>query len=80
MVAQPGGVTETLLRTEVTEITPLRLSLMPEGLDAGLTPQDTADLIAFIRRSAPAPFGRTDAALTDKARMEFIRTGASDRR
>ncbi len=76
VVAQPGGLLESLLRTELKEITPLRLSLMPEGLDAVLTPQDTADLIAFIRGSAPAAFGRADAAVAERARLDFIRSGS----
>jgi putative membrane-bound dehydrogenase-like protein len=45
----PGGVRETLLRSDLAEIRASNLSLMPEGLEAALTPQDIADLIAFIK-------------------------------
>ncbi len=45
----PGGLRENLLRTDLAEIRASNISLMPEGLEAGLTPQDIADLIAFIK-------------------------------
>jgi putative membrane-bound dehydrogenase-like protein len=53
-VAAPGGGTETILRGDVKSRKAAPVSLMPEGLEAGLTPQDAADLIAFLR-SAPKP-------------------------
>jgi len=49
----PGGVARTLRASEIGKIErPLR-SLMPDGLEAGLTPPDMADLLAFL--TAPAP-------------------------
>jgi putative membrane-bound dehydrogenase-like protein len=53
-LASPGGVVETILRADVKSRKPAPLSLMPEGIESGLRPQDMADLIAFLR-SAPAP-------------------------
>jgi putative membrane-bound dehydrogenase-like protein len=48
-VVQAGGLKETLLRTEISAIRASELSLMPEGLEGMLTPQDMADLIAFLK-------------------------------
>jgi putative membrane-bound dehydrogenase-like protein len=53
-IAAPGGGMETVLRADVKSRTPTSVSLMPDGLEAGLTPQDLADLIAFLR-TAPKP-------------------------
>jgi putative heme-binding domain-containing protein len=43
-----GGVQETVLRRDIAQLTGSSLSLMPEGLEAGITPQQMADLIAFL--------------------------------
>ena len=44
-----GGKDEVILRREIKELTSSRLSLMPEGFENVLKPQDMADLIACIR-------------------------------
>ncbi len=44
-----GGAEETILRAELKSLTGSGLSLMPEGLEAALQPQDVADLIAYIK-------------------------------
>ena len=49
----PGGQEQTVLRADLESFRSTGLSLMPEGLEAGLSPQDLADLIAFVRSSAP---------------------------
>jgi hypothetical protein len=36
-------------RSQLKEIRTTGRSLMPEGLEAGLGPQDLADLLAFLR-------------------------------
>ncbi|HTD66982.1 MAG TPA: PVC-type heme-binding CxxCH protein [Candidatus Limnocylindria bacterium] len=46
----PNKADETILRAELKELTASGLSLMPEGLEAAFTPQQLADLIAYIRR------------------------------
>jgi putative heme-binding domain-containing protein len=46
----PDATTRTLRRDEITELKSTGLSLMPEGLEATLTPQDLADLITFLRQ------------------------------
>jgi len=48
-LVQAGGITENVLRSVVKEMRPLRLSLMPEGLEQNLPAQDMADLIAWIK-------------------------------
>jgi putative heme-binding domain-containing protein len=42
---------ERVARADVASITPSSVSLMPSGLDQQLTPQDLADLVAFLRAS-----------------------------
>lgn len=46
---QPEGKTATLLRSEIDELRSNGVSLMPEGLEKNVPPQDMADLIAFIK-------------------------------
>jgi putative membrane-bound dehydrogenase-like protein len=43
------GVTEVVPRNRIESISSTGLSLMPEGLEKGLVPQDFADLIAYLR-------------------------------
>ena len=44
------GVMETVSKSQVDEVRSTGQSLMPEGLEQGLNPQDFADLIAYIRQ------------------------------
>ncbi|MBL9212452.1 MAG: c-type cytochrome, partial [Opitutaceae bacterium] len=44
----PGNVTQRVARPEVSAVTALGVSLMPDGLEAGVSPQDMADLIAYL--------------------------------
>jgi putative membrane-bound dehydrogenase-like protein len=53
-VVAGGGVTETLKRGEIGSIRASSLSLMPEGLEQGITVQDMADLVSFLRNAGPA--------------------------
>ena len=48
-LAQPGGLVATLLRTDAREVLGSKMSLMPEGLEETISPQDMADLLAFLR-------------------------------
>jgi len=43
------GKTQTILRGNIASLRSSNLSLMPEGLEAGMSKQDLADLIAFLR-------------------------------
>jgi putative heme-binding domain-containing protein len=53
-LTQPGGTQETILRSDIQEIRASGVSLMPEGLEQTLIPQDLADLIAFLKKPAAA--------------------------
>jgi putative heme-binding domain-containing protein len=44
-----GGLKESILRADVARLRASPLSLMPEGLESVLKPQDIADLIAFVK-------------------------------
>jgi putative membrane-bound dehydrogenase-like protein len=46
---RPGGAEDTVLRTNIEAIAGTGKSLMPEGLEARVSPQDMADVIAFLR-------------------------------
>ncbi|MFO1020850.1 MAG: neutral/alkaline non-lysosomal ceramidase N-terminal domain-containing protein [Planctomycetales bacterium] len=49
MLASSDGKTQTLLRNDIEEFVSNGLSFMPEGLEKDLTPQDVADVIAFLQ-------------------------------
>jgi hypothetical protein len=38
-----------LVRSEIEELQSTRKSFMPEGLEKDVTPQDVADVIAYLR-------------------------------
>ncbi len=44
-----GGTEETILRSNIKELASSGLSLMPEGFENVLKPQELADVIAFLR-------------------------------
>ena len=43
---------ETILRSDLESLTSSGLSLMPEGFEKSLTPQNLADIIAFLRKGS----------------------------
>lgn len=45
----PGGASETIRRSDVSALAPLPGSIMPPGLLDGLTAQQVADLLAFLK-------------------------------
>ena len=47
-LVQAGGVKQVIRREEVAELRASALSLMPEGLEQGMTPQELADLLAYV--------------------------------
>ena len=49
------GTTRSVLRASIAELNGGNLSLMPDGLEAGLSHQDMADLIQFLRSAPKAP-------------------------
>lgn len=44
----PGGLVRNVARAEIARIDRSARSLMPEGIEAGLSPQDMADLLSFL--------------------------------
>ncbi|HSH16478.1 MAG TPA: c-type cytochrome, partial [Verrucomicrobiae bacterium] len=48
------GRSRVVLRTTIKSLGSANTSLMPDGLEAGMTPQDLADLIQFVRTIATA--------------------------
>jgi putative heme-binding domain-containing protein len=50
VLKRADGGTEELLRTDLKSLTSPGISLMPEGLEVAITPQQMADLIAYIRK------------------------------
>ncbi len=54
-LVQAGGRTISIPRTQIDSLRSEGKSLMPEGLEAGLTPQDLRDLIAFLQSPPPPP-------------------------
>lgn len=45
----PGGIEETITRSEISEMSSSGHSLMPEGLEAAITTEEMADLLAFLK-------------------------------
>ena len=49
VLAMMGGATETLPRSAIKTLKSLDRTLMPEGLEAAITPDQMADLLAFLQ-------------------------------
>lgn len=50
-VHNQGGEERTILRTDIQSLKPLGMSTMPVGLEKQISPQDMADLLAFIKNN-----------------------------
>ncbi len=74
-LVQSGGQATTVPRSEIETLRSTGLSLMPEGLEAKLTPQDLADLIAFVA-SAPREFGSANPDEIAAAKLAYSARGA----
>ncbi|MEZ5385455.1 MAG: LamG-like jellyroll fold domain-containing protein [Prosthecobacter sp.] len=46
-----GNLTKSVLRSEIASLKSTGTSLMPEGLEAAMTPQSLADLIAYLKQA-----------------------------
>jgi putative membrane-bound dehydrogenase-like protein len=55
----PQGIEQTVLRSNLKLLRSTGMSLMPEGLETGMSPQDLADLIAFVQSAGPTLKART---------------------
>jgi putative membrane-bound dehydrogenase-like protein len=49
-IVQPNAIRQRVPRASIKSLTSSKLSLMPEGLEQGMSPQDVADLIAFVQK------------------------------
>jgi putative membrane-bound dehydrogenase-like protein len=49
VVRLAGGVEHAVLRSEIATVAPSKLSLMPNGFESALKPQDMADLLRWLR-------------------------------
>ncbi len=74
-LVQGGGVRETILRSDLKQVRANAVSLMPEGLEQGMTLQDLADLIAWLKRTKPAVFGQASTVSMAQARREWDQLG-----
>ena len=57
VIRSQAGLTQTVPRAKIKSKKPLGRSLMMSATELGLTPQDAADLAAFLK-SAPSPAGK----------------------
>ena len=48
VVKAAGGIERAILREELGELHPSKVSLMPEGFESALKPQDMADLLSWL--------------------------------
>jgi putative membrane-bound dehydrogenase-like protein len=46
-----GGEEKTIAKADIDKLSSMGLSMMPEGLEKGLSTQDMADLLAFLQQS-----------------------------
>lgn len=76
-LVQGGGAEETILRSALQEMRASQLSLMPEGLEQAMAPQDVADLIAWIKSAGPAGFGSATPEKATRAREQFLANGVN---
>jgi putative heme-binding domain-containing protein len=51
-VLQANGIKDKVLRRDIERMRSTSLSLMPEGLEAGMSQQDLADLIAYVANAS----------------------------
>src|SRR6185295_5747115 len=66
-LSQPGGIVATLLRKDVRTVQTSKMSLMPEGLEETITPQEMADLLAWLRAAPKNIAGNKPEAITPAA-------------
>jgi len=52
-VRQAYGKEDIVPRSQIRKMRSQGQSLMPEGLEVGLTPQDLADLLEYIETAGP---------------------------
>ena len=53
MIKAADNNERTIMRSEIKQLRSTQVSLMPEGLEATITPQEMADLIGFLKSAPP---------------------------
>jgi putative heme-binding domain-containing protein len=76
------GAEQTILRGQVDEMEATTISMMPEDLEKQVTPQDVADLIAFLRAATGSGPTTTEPVVTlfddDPAFAALLTEGAGE--
>jgi len=49
ILKSPGGVVQTILKSDIKSMSPMSVSLMPEGLETSINKEDMADLLEYIK-------------------------------
>ena len=52
-IAQVGGKVAKLKKSQILKTEPMSISLMPEGLDKALTPEELRDLMTYLLIDPP---------------------------
>ena len=58
------GVEDTILRKDIDEMEASSLSMMPEGLEKDVSPQNVVDLISYLRNALDSPAPSMDSTVT----------------
>ena len=74
-----NGVTETVFRSNLRKLRASSLSLMPEGLETTIQPEQMADLVAYVRGggSAKQVRGNKPAVITADRESAYLLTASS---
>ncbi|MEZ6133169.1 MAG: neutral/alkaline non-lysosomal ceramidase N-terminal domain-containing protein [Planctomycetaceae bacterium] len=62
LLRESGGKEHLLVRTDIDEFRSTQKSVMPEGLEKDLSPQDLRNVIAYVTSMAPARTGHSTPA------------------
>ena len=73
-VRQPYGKEDVISRARIRKTQSQKQSLMPEGLESGLTPQDFADLLEFIVSFSDEQCGVTRHPMSDTWPLQVLST------
>ena len=57
-MAQAGGRVAKLAKDSIVKTEPMKISLMPTGLDKALTNEELRDFLAFLLTDSPPPAGK----------------------
>ena len=75
------GVERNILRADIEQMRSSEVSLMPEGMEKQITPQDTANLIAFLRITLGAVVPRSVTLFDEETNFaESLHQGAGTAR